>query len=192
MERKSDTSFQLLPCPLIGSIDEGRNTTSSATSSRIALVFLALVAKRHRSCNANTALSVRFFVGLRHHSDIMIPRMGAIAAKSLFTSCAFRHHPAGSIFCHHDLPYSWCNSTHGSRIYSSEMKRLIGPFGTLVALVLLGVVGVCVLGSVAYTRCKEKIGPFLSRFRRSSTSPAPFQILDSARSPTPARRDVSG
>jgi hypothetical protein len=69
------------------------------------------------------------------------------------------------------------------------MKRLIGPFGTLFAFILLGIVAACVLGSVSYTRCKEKIWPFLFRFRRSSTS---LQIFDSTRSLTAARRDLTG
>ena len=47
------------------------------------------------------------------------------------------------------------------------MKRLIGTFGTLFALVLLGVVATCVLGSLIYEQLQEVSGCL--RFRPTLT-----------------------
>lgn len=57
------------------------------------------------------------------------------------------------------------------------MKRLLGFFGTLVVVAVLAIVATCLLASVTYVWCTEKIGAVLFHFKRSLHRPATGENL---------------
>jgi len=69
------------------------------------------------------------------------------------------------------------------------MKRLLGTFATLFALILLGVVAACVLASSVYTWCRATIQAYWPRLHPIHKGAAE---LRPAQSLLNARRHVTG
>jgi hypothetical protein len=61
------------------------------------------------------------------------------------------------------------------------MKRLIGPFGTLFAFILLGVVAACVLGLTFYDWCKKLVQAGWLRFKPTPPRQTHPQTSDQTR-----------